>query len=212
MAGNKMKGSSPQHSVSFRRLRRIFVLVGAISLFFVMGLIPAGFSTAVQAKAFEESEVKAVFLYNLTKFIVWPKEVSEGPPAEFAIAILGNDPFGNHLDKVIMSETVKGRKIAVRRYHEKDEVQWREIDILFIGREMVDALPDLRASARDSGVLTVGDFNGFCQAGGMVNLRNVDNRIKIEVNIEEARRSDFVVSAQVLKLASIVATQTEDDQ
>lgn len=206
-----MKALSRPHSASFRRLRRSYVLVVAISLFFVMGLNQAGFSTAVQAKAFEESEVKAVFLYNLTKFIVWPKEVNDGPQAEFAIAILGIDPFGNHLNKVIMSETVKGRKIAVRRYHGKDEVQWREIDILFIGREMVDALPDLRASARDSGVLTVGDFNGFCQAGGMVNLLNVDNRIKIEVNIEETRRSDFVVSAQVLKLAAIVTTQTEDE-
>jgi hypothetical protein len=91
-------------------------------------------------------------------------------------------------------------------------VQWREIDILFIGREMIDALPDLRVAARNSGVLTVGDFGGFCQAGGMVNLLNVDNRIKIEVNIEETRRSDFVVSAQVLKLAAIVTTGTEDDR
>lgn len=204
--------TSQQHSPSLQGLRGIAVLVGVFFCFFVIVLTSAALSTAAHAKAFEEGEVKAVFLYNLTKFIIWPDEVSGGPQEEFAIAILGKDPFGDHLVKVITSETVRGRKISVRRYHKKDEVQWQEIDMIFIGREMAGALADLRGAARDSGVLTVGDFGGFCQAGGMVNLVNVDNRIKIEVNIEETRQSDFVVSAQVLKLAAIVTTRKEDDR
>lgn len=207
-----MKTPSRQHSASFRRARRITVLVGVVLLFFVILLVQTGFATAVRAKAFEESEVKAVFLFNLTKFIVWPNEINDGPQTEFAIAILGTDPFGNHLDKVITSESVKGRKIRIRRYQNRQEVQWQEIALLFIGREMVGDLADLRIAARASGVLTVGDVGGFCQAGGMVNLLTVENRIKIEVNIEETRKSDFLVSAQMLKLAGIVTTGKEEDQ
>ncbi|EKD37863.1 MAG: hypothetical protein ACD_75C00965G0002 [uncultured bacterium] len=207
-----MKTPSRQQSASFRRVRRISVLAGGGLLFFAMLLTQTGFATAVRAKAFEESEVKAVFLFNLTKFIVWPYEIKESPQAEFAIAILGTDPFGSHLDKVIASESVKGRKIRIRRYQNRQEVQWQEIDLLFIGREAVGDLADLRVAARDSGVLTVGDVGGFCQAGGMVNLLTVENRIRIEVNVEETRKSDFLVSAQMLKLAGIVATGTEEDR
>lgn len=207
-----MKTPSRQHSASFRSVRRISLLAGGVLLFAVMLLTQTGFATAVRAKAFEESEVKAVFLFNLTKFIVWPHEIKESPQAEFAIAILGTDPFGSHLDKVIASESVKGRKIRIRRYQNRQEVQWQEIDLLFVGREAVGDLAYLRTAARDSGVLTVGDVGGFCQAGGMVNLLTVENRIRIEVNVEETRKSDFLVSAQMLKLAGIVATRTEEDQ
>lgn len=207
-----MKTPSRQQSASFRRVRRICVLVGVVLLFVVIPPAHAGFATAARAKAFEESEVKAVFLFNLTKFIVWPNEPNDGPQGEFAIAILGTDPFGSHLDRVITNESVKGRKITIRRYQNRQEVHWREIALLFIGREMVGDMADLRVAARASGVLTVGDIGGFCQAGGMVNLLTVENRIKIEVNVEEARRSDFLVSAQMLKLAGIVTTGTEEDR
>jgi len=208
----KMKVTSRQQSIFFKGVRRIFILAASGLIFNIIFMAQTGKSIAASATAFEESEVKSVFLFNLTKFIVWPAETEGGAQAEFSIAILGMDPFGRHLDKVIMSETVKGRKIRIRRYRNMEEVQWQEIDLLFIGNEMLDDLPYLSIAARDHGVLTVGGVTGFCRAGGMVNLLTVDNRIKIEVNIAETKRSDFLVSAQMLKLARIVKTGTEDDQ
>lgn len=168
-------------------------------------------SAVVGAQVFHESEVKAVFLFNLTKFIVWPGEVDDGAKEQFSIAILGTDPFGRHLDRVVLSETVKGRRIGIRHYHKQEEVQWQEIDLLFIGRELLGNLPDLRLAARRSGVLTVGDTTGFCHNGGMVNLLTAGNRVKIEVNLEEAKKSDFAISSQLLKLAGIVTAGTEGD-
>lgn len=197
MSGKKIK--------PILRLRRIILAGG------VIGLLLAAFLPAVRAQVFAEGEVKAVFLFNLTKFIVWPAEVDDGAKTQFSIAILGTDPFGRHLDRVILNETFKGRRIAIRYYQKQQEVDWQEIDLLFIGAEMLGNLSDIRLAARRSGVLTVGDTTGFCRAGGMVNLLTVDNRVKIEINLAEAKNSDFAVSSQLLKLAGIVTTEAEGE-
>lgn len=176
-----------------------------------MYFLQFAFLPAVRAQVFAESEVKSVFLFNLTKFIVWPEEADNGS-RQFSIAILGTDPFGRHLDEVMMNETVKGRKITVRRYLSKEEVQWQEIDLLFVGRELLGVLPELQQTASRFGVLTVGNSAGFCHAGGMVNLLSVGGRVKIEVNLEEAKNSGFLISSQLLKLAGIVTTRIEEEQ
>ena len=203
-----MKPTS-RHRPSSVSFRRIPFLVGIFLYFLVRLAFPPAVVGAHQV--FHESEVKAVFLFNLTKFIVWPEEINDGAKTQFSIAILGTDPFGRNLDQVILSETVKGRRIGIRHYQKQEEVQWQEIDLLFIGGEMLDNLPDMRLAARRSGVLTVGDATGFCHAGGMVNLLTVDSRVKIEINLEEAKKSDFAVSSQLLRLAGIVTAGTEGE-
>ena len=183
-------------------------MVGILLFFLVRLAFP---SAVVGAQVFHESEVKAVFLFNLTKFIVWPEEIDDGGKTQFSIAILGTDPFGRHLDRVILSETVKGRRIGIRHYQKQEEIQWQEIDLLFIGKELLGNLDDVRLAARRSGVLTVGDTTGFCHNGGLVNLLTAGNRVKIEINLEEAKKSDFAISSQLLKLAGIVTAGTEGD-
>ena len=204
MSGMKIKPTLRPHPSPF--YRRAFIMVGGVVCFLLAAFLPA-----VRAQVFHESEVKAVFLFNLTKFIVWPEEIDDGSKTQFSIGILGTDPFGRHLDRVILSETIKGRRIGIRHYQKQEEVEWQEIDLLFIGEELLDNLPEMRLAARRSGVLTVGDTTGFCHAGGMVNLLTVGNRVKIEINLVEAKQSDFILSSQLLKLAGIVTTGTEGE-
>jgi len=50
-------------------MQRLHPLVAA--LFMLMGLL-APVSTVLRADTLTESKVKAAFLYNFTKFVVWP--------------------------------------------------------------------------------------------------------------------------------------------
>lgn len=177
-----------------------------------VGLLLSTFLPALGTHIFAESEVKAVFLFNLTKFIVWPEEIEGGPKAKFSIAILGPDPFDRHLDQVIRGETVKGRNITIHHYRNEQEIPWQETDLVFISENMLGSLADIRVAARRAGVLTVGDTAGFCRAGGMVNMPTVDSRVKIEINLGEAKESGFVVSSHLLRLAAIVTTAAEGEQ
>lgn len=186
---------------------RVFIFAGVVVCFLQVALLPA----VRAAEIFAESEVKSVFLFNLTKFVEWPEQIDEKEKKQFSIAILGNDPFGRHLDEVMKDETVRGEKIAIRRYRKQEEVHWQDIDLLFVGGELLGDLAKLRHAAHRFGVLTVSDVAGFCHAGGMVNLLTAGSRVRLEVNLEEAKKSDFQISSHVLKLADIVTTGMEGE-
>jgi hypothetical protein len=55
-----------------------------------------------------------------------------------------------------------------------------------------------------AGVLTVGDTEGFTEAGGMINLTIVDQRVHFEINPDAARRAGMKISSKLLSLAKIV--------
>jgi len=52
------------------------------------GLAP-GFTSATAAR---EYQIKAVFLFNFTQFVVWPPEQFADDHAPLVIGILGSDP------------------------------------------------------------------------------------------------------------------------
>jgi len=50
-------------------------------------------------------------------------------------------------------------------------------------------------------VLLVGEQDGFCQAGGGINLVSTDGRIGFEINLKALQRVDLKAGAQLLKVA-----------
>src|SRR5438105_11251658 len=95
----------------------------SFNLALVAGLILLSVSRSLAAGAppFNEYELKAAFLYNFVKFTEWPAEdlgKSDGP---FIIGVLGKDPFGAALDKIIEGETIHNKKVVARRFPRMEE-------------------------------------------------------------------------------------------
>jgi hypothetical protein len=149
-----------------------------------------------------EYQVKAAFLYNFTKFTDWPTNASAPSNTPIVIGIVGEDPFGKTLDAVVSGETVRGRPLVVKRL--RDEEDLRSCQLLFSSRSAKDRLPALLSQLKGSPVLTVGDFDGFAQQGGMVNLLLVQKSVKIDINQAAVEEAGLQISAKLLKLARIV--------
>src|SRR5688572_33422708 len=77
-------------------------------------------SLAASAPALNEYELKAAFLYNFVKFTEWPAEESGKSDEPFIIGVVGKDPFGAALDKLIEGETIYDKKIVARRFARMD--------------------------------------------------------------------------------------------
>lgn len=162
------------------------------------------------AAVFDEAQVKAVFLYNLTKFVTWPPEPRAGEDQSFCIAMVGtDDAFYSYLKKTVRDENVKGKSIAVKRFESLAKVQWDDVDLLFISEQFLSSLGDYRSAIEHNQILTVADTEGFCSSGGMINLLKEGRRVKIEINIEAVKKAKLRISAQVLKLAKLVKTALE---
>ena len=61
-----------------------------------------------------EYEVKAVYLFHFAKFVEWPAE-ARGASEAFTLCVLGEDPFGPILERVLEGETLDGKRPAIRR-------------------------------------------------------------------------------------------------
>lgn len=152
-----------------------------------------------QTAPLPEYQVKAAFLCNFIKFIDWPG--GSGAAAPFCIGILGNDPFGPTLE-ALQCKGPKGRSVVIRRCRRIEEV--KECDLLFIAGSERGRLGQILKQLHRSNVLTVADQEGFCEAGGMINLVAAQNRVSFEINNQAARSAGLRISSQVLKLARSV--------
>jgi hypothetical protein len=59
---------------------------------------------AAQSDQPGEYEVKAAFLFNFTKFVEWPENAFVDPHAPIVIGIIGDDPFGESLVRIVAGQ------------------------------------------------------------------------------------------------------------
>jgi hypothetical protein len=147
-------------------------------------------------------EIKAAVLYLLSKFVEWPTS----PPDTFTIGILGVDPFGEPIDRLLADKQVGGVPLTIRRV--------RVLDIGDLPRVLFISASERKSVSRIVGeldgkpTLTMSDMEGFADAGGMVQLVEGDSRMRFVINEVAARRSKLRISANVLGLA--IRTIRED--
>jgi len=146
-----------------------------------------------------EYQVKAAFLLNFTKFVEWPAGDASKPDAPISICILGEDPFGHTLDQIVEGETVNGRRVTVQRLKEE---QPKACEVLFVSsseknvKKVLDDLP--------TGVLTVGEGEGFLRAGGAIAFVLENRRVRFDINQNAARNAKLKISSKLLNVARSV--------
>src|SRR5437899_846096 len=116
-------------------LALILVAAGALT-----GGIP---QAGTQSEAPTEYQIKAAFLYNFAKFVEWPADAFADPHAPIVLGVVGEDPFGNVLDKIVLGKTVNGRGLVIKRL--KPGPDLRNCHILFL------SLIGKKASGTDPG-------------------------------------------------------------
>jgi len=159
-------------------------------------------SPLCSGQAFNEYQVKAAFLYTLTRFVEWPAQSFSGPSAELAICVFGADPFGNYLADAVRGKAVEGHPLAVRRLADRPVAG--ECHILFIAASEQARMRSLLAGVAAPGLLTAGDTPDFAAQGGVVGLRLEGDHIGLIVNLAAADRAKLKVSSRVLSLATVI--------
>jgi hypothetical protein len=148
-------------------------------------------------------EIKAGFIYNIAKFVVWPDSPGDLKQS-LNLYVLGSDPFGKNL------EDINGRNAAGRRLevgHASSVKELKDCHILFISRSEKERIPQIMEALKDSSILTVGDTKGYAAQGVMVNFYLDEGRIRIELNVEKTKKAKLVIGHQLLKLAKTVQTR-----
>jgi hypothetical protein len=146
-----------------------------------------------------EYDVKAAFLFNLTKFVEWPETTFASVHTPIILGIVGDDPFGGTLSRIVEGQVVSGRPVTIRKYRFGDDLS--RCQVLFISPSDRLRVPQILASLQGASVLTVSDTEQFVDAGGMMQLIMEQSRVRFIVSLNAVAKTKLQISARLLALA-----------
>jgi hypothetical protein len=184
-------------------LRRLGILIVVLG----MALNWTSTADAQAGDASDSSEylIKAGFIYNFAKFVEWPSAAFPQPDSPIMIGVLGTDPFGSVLDRLVEDKKIGPRGFVVKRYKwGKDLKDLKECKILFVSASEKGHIDEIVQAVKGLPILTVGETPGFAERGGVIRFTLEDNRVRFEINVDAAHQADLTISSRLLTLAKII--------
>ncbi|RJP23187.1 MAG: YfiR family protein [Candidatus Omnitrophota bacterium] len=185
-------------------------------ILFCFWLITVNQSIAVAAPlSYEEYDIKAAQIFALAKsYVTWPTPSFQSNTSPLILCILGNDPFGDKLDHLLRGEKInygnnQVRGIEVKRVNRIEDLEY--CHILFIDASEKTRLPKIFEKIRSWHVLTISEFEGFAQQGGIINFFFYGKTIRFEINLDALSRVGLKISSLVLELEGIKRIREEKD-
>ncbi|MCJ7776820.1 MAG: YfiR family protein [Sedimentisphaerales bacterium] len=190
-----------------------------IKTYILFTVLLVGSPALADPTASREYQVKAAFLYNFIQFVDWPKEKMGDGNEPIIIGVIGKDPFGDAFDPIVDKE-IHGKKLLVKRFMAFEELKKtgekdkslldREIEslrkchLLFICSSEDKSISEILNSVKDHSVLTIGEVQGFLEAGGIVNFVMEEKKVRFEISITAAKGAKLKIRSQLLRLAKRV--------
>lgn len=149
-----------------------------------------------------EYAVKATYLYKFAPFIDWPSPAVEFPDGSFTICVIGNDPVGEVLDRVVQSQAIAGRPITIRRYAEVTGNPG--CAVMYVTGSDERSVANTLAAVHGTPVLTVTNGATDAQIRGIVNFVVSDGHVRFEIDSSAATANGLTISSKLMSLAAKV--------
>jgi hypothetical protein len=157
-------------------------------------------SPAPSAASYSEDAVKAAYLYRFTQYIEWPAAASAAEP--FTIAVLDAPGVAAELRRILPNHRIRNSAAQVREIARVQDVG--SAQMLYIGSAQVDRVRSAIAALAARSVLVVTDSEQGLAAGGVLNFVMLEHRVRFEVSLIAADRSQLRISAELLGVATRV--------
>jgi len=155
---------------------------------------------AAQTSA-SEAQVKAAFIINFARFVEWPNSSAAG---NLRICVLSkNDPTLQELRRMAENKSIDGRSVQIRPVTGAADVP--NCEMLFVPRSQQKESAELIHSSAP--ILTISEFGGFVEEGGMLNLVTDNDHVRLQVNPEAAQAVGLKISSRLLAIAQVVHTR-----
>ena len=151
----------------------------------------------------DEYAVRAAYVFNLTKYVTWPRKRDR-----LVVGVFGDGSTGPILSQVLDRKMSDGKTIYVVLHPSESEL--RDCDILYVTKPSAAELHSILKRAAGQPVLTVGETDEFTRAGGMVGLVRSGDQMQIQVNLASLRAAQLQMSSRLLRLAVITSERVAD--
>lgn len=185
----------PWRNVCFWKLRKWHICSFAVFLNFIFGV-------ASSPCAQIQDEVRAAFVFNLTKYIEWPR-----PDAEFRVGYVGHGPMGSVLQETLTGKFAGSRPIRVLLDPSSDEII--RCKIIYVDNLSSHEWREVLRLTGQASILTVSDSSSFADHGGMIGLVLNGDRVQLQINLETTQAAGLKVSSRLLSVSVVVHSKRE---
>lgn len=145
------------------------------------------------------SKIKAIFMYNFTKYVEWPGNYHQG---DFVIGILGATSLSTELEKMSQKCKVGLQPFKIMRYNNVTEIG--KCHILYIANEKSSSLSSALTKVKNHSTLIVTESEGLALKGSAINFVSVNSKQRFELSKSNAGRYGLQVSSSLNALAIMI--------
>lgn len=151
-------------------------------------------------------KLSATFVFRFAQFVQWPDSAFESSTSPIRVGILGNDLIAEVLRGIAASKKAGNRPLKVMSGDRFEDVA--TCHVIFVDVSKEKAIADILEGFEDASILSVSDMKNFARRGGVIHLFQKNNKMRMEINVDAARRAHLTISSKLLALATVV----EDDK
>ena len=177
------------HWLKLLSKRSTIVLVTMVQLVLLTGLIDDK----------DETTVKALFVYNFTKYIEWPEQnISQ----QFRIGILGESAINDKLSMILKGKKIYNRTVEIKEIKSLDEIGGCQI--LYITKNTSEKLKQVLDRYSQNEMLIVTEEKNMAVKGAGINIIEKDQKIRFEMNNTAIKKAGLKVANQLYELAIVI--------
>jgi len=175
--------------------RKSFKIKFLVSLLFVW--VFYSFQDAPKMKDTDTTAiVKAAYIYNFAKLIDWPSANKEG---NFIIGVYGTTNVYKELINKYSTKRIGTQDIEIRKLSDSPDVG--SVHVLFVAHSNSKDLKAILNNLEYEPVLVITEMDGAINTGSVINFLVIDNNLKFELNVSEAKNRQLIVGSRLKDLA-----------
>jgi len=173
----------------------------------IVGILAAALITAFPspvraqnhaASAPSDLEIKAAFVLNFIRLVMWSHMPGERNSRELPVCALSKSDFFNAVRSLAAGKSAGNRPIVFKIETLPDA---RKCRALLLDSSQYRSAQGILSSTRGSPILTVGNGAGFVERGGMFELTVDEGKVQFAVGMDAIHLSGLEISARLLNLA-----------
>lgn len=155
-----------------------------------------------QAQNFEY-HIKAALLEKIAKFTQWPpNKPMNAPKQPLIICVVGENPFGDLLDRLYSVKKIKDRNVKVLYLDSHDPLV--PCHMLYLSSEAPHRFREVIAYAEQNQILTFADNPGWGRKGICINFYVENETVQMEINEKSLKKNTIQINSLLLDYGTII--------
>lgn len=142
-----------------------------------------------------EYKIQTLLIYNFTKYVKWTTPATN----DFVIVVYGNSPIANYFNQLKVAKQVNGKPIIVKTIVPGEKVP--PCELLYIDDAYIKQAENQFQKGSLANVLVVTNTTPIPLKLSCINLKNMDDSYKFEINNTLTSINNLEVSSSLLNLA-----------